>query len=179
MLLCFKALELNNTDRRAPDCWIGWRKQNRADDPVSYLDTLIKTGSESIEAILRRKRILSRDLWRAWRIRNCRSAWFLENWWGARAAWGARKKNGCGVSWTTSELSASTPTSGRRSLGRGEMTQDGGTRGVERFMAEWIAAEKARARLRHAVACPDVTGRTKERIAQRKRARAGSLATVD
>ena len=34
---------------------IGWRKYNRADHPVSYLDTLIKTGSESIEATLRRR----------------------------------------------------------------------------------------------------------------------------
>ena len=32
-------------------------------------------------------------------------------------------------------------------------------------MAKWIAAEKARAGLRHAVVCPNVTGRTKERIA--------------
>ena len=37
---------------------IGWRKQNRAGHPMSYLDTLIKTGSESIEATLRRRRIL-------------------------------------------------------------------------------------------------------------------------
>ena len=37
---------------------IGWRKHNRADHPISYLDTLIKTGSESIEANLRRRRIL-------------------------------------------------------------------------------------------------------------------------
>ena len=37
---------------------IGWRKHNRADHPISYLDTLLKTGSESIEATLRRKRIL-------------------------------------------------------------------------------------------------------------------------
>ena len=37
---------------------IGWRKHNRADHPISYLDTLIKTGSESIEATLRRRRIL-------------------------------------------------------------------------------------------------------------------------
>ena len=37
---------------------IGWRKHNRADYPISYLDTLIKTGSESIEATLRRRRIL-------------------------------------------------------------------------------------------------------------------------
>ena len=34
---------------------IGWRKHNRADHPISYLDTLVKTGSESIEATLRRK----------------------------------------------------------------------------------------------------------------------------
>ena len=32
---------------------------------------------------------------------------------GARAAWGARKKSGWGVSWTTLELSVLTSTSGR------------------------------------------------------------------
>ena len=37
---------------------IGWRKHNRADHPISYLDTLIKTGSESIEATLHRRSIL-------------------------------------------------------------------------------------------------------------------------
>ena len=37
---------------------IGWRKHNRADHPISYLDTLLKTRSESIEATLRRRRIL-------------------------------------------------------------------------------------------------------------------------
>ena len=51
--------------------------------------------------------------------------------------------------------------------------------GAERFEAKLITAEKARAGLRHAVACPNVTGRTKKRIAQSKRARAGSLAIVD
>ena len=85
---------------------------------------------------------------------------------------GPAKKSGWGVSWTTSELSASTPTSGRlqpRTRGNG----------AEHFMAKRIAAGKARAGLRHAVVCPNVMGRTKERIAQRKRARAGSLALVD
>ena len=43
---------------------------------------------------------------------------------------------------------------------------------AERFMAEWITAEKAKAGLWHSVVCPNVTGRTKERIAQGKRARA-------
>ena len=37
--------------------------------------------------------------------------------------------------------------------------------GAESFMAKWIAAEEVRAGLRHAVVCPNVTGRTKERIA--------------
>ena len=58
--------------------------------------------------------------------------------------------------------------------------QDAGERrrtaqqGAERFMAKWIAAEEARAGLRHAVliVCPNVKGRTKDRIAQSKRARA-------
>ena len=50
---------------------------------------------------------------------------------------------------------------------------------AESFMTKWIPAEKVRAGLRHAVICPNVTGRTKERIAQSKRARAGSLAIVD
>ena len=61
---------------------------------------------------------------------------------------------------------------------RGGMAQDGGTRGGT-FHGEWIAVEEAKAGLRHAVVCPNVTGRTKESIAQSKRARAGSLAVVD
>ena len=50
--------------------------------------------------------------------------------------------------------------------------------GAEHFMAKLIIAEKAKVGLRHAVVCPNVTGRTKERIAQSKRARAGSLALL-
>ena len=37
---------------------IGWRKHNRADHPIFYLDTLLKTGSENIEVTLRKRRIL-------------------------------------------------------------------------------------------------------------------------
>ena len=51
--------------------------------------------------------------------------------------------------------------------------------GAEHFIAKWIVTEKTKAGLRHAVVCPNVTGRTKERIDQSKRARAGSLALVD
>ena len=39
---------------------------------------------------------------------------------------------------------------------------------VESFMAKLIAAQKYRAGLRHAGVCPNVTGRTKEGIAQNK-----------
>ena len=46
-------------------------------------------------------------------------------------------------------------------------------------MAKLIAAEKARAGLRHAVVCPNVTGRIKERISQSKQAPVGSPALVD
>ena len=51
--------------------------------------------------------------------------------------------------------------------------------GAEHFMAKMIATEEAGARLRHAIVCPNVMGRTKERMTQSKRARAGSLALVD
>ena len=43
-------------------------------------------------------------------------------------------------------------------------------------MVRLIAAEKVRAGLRHAIVCPNVTGRTEERIAQSKRACACWLA---
>ena len=65
------------------------------------------------------------------------------------------------------------------------VTQDEGKwrrtaeQGAERFMVKWNAAEKAKAGLRYAVVCPNVTGRIEDRIVQSKRACAGSLAIVD
>ena len=41
------------------------------------------------------------------------------------------------------------------------MAQTAEQQGANRFMAKWVAAEKARAGLRHAVVCPDMTGRIK------------------
>ena len=83
----------------------------------------------------------------AWRIRDCRSASCSENW-----VWEAMKKSGWGVSWMTSELSSSTPTSGRlqqpRAKGERRRTTE---QGAERFMAKWIAAEKVTTGLQHAV----------------------------
>ena len=37
---------------------IGWRNRTCTDHPISYIETLVKMGSESIEAILRKRRIL-------------------------------------------------------------------------------------------------------------------------
>ena len=57
------------------------------------------------------------------------------------------------------------------------MAQNGRTRGGT-FHGKMDRCRKTKAGLRHAVVC-HVTGRTKERIAQSKGARAGSLALVD
>ena len=105
---------------------IGWRKHNhRADRPISYLDTLIKTGSESIEATLRRRRgiLFARLVARMEDTRLPKCVTFGEMM-GAWAMLGARKKSGWGVSWTISELSEDDC-----SPGRGGMAQIGGTGG--------------------------------------------------
>ena len=92
---------------------------------------------------------------------------------------GARKKNEWGVSWTISKLSginADQWTIAAQDEGEWRRTAE---QGAEHFMAKWIVAEKTKAGLRHAAVCPNMTGRTKKRTAQSKRARAGSFALVD
>ena len=37
---------------------LGWRKRKRDDHTLSYVDALVKTASENIEAIVRKRRIL-------------------------------------------------------------------------------------------------------------------------
>ena len=93
---------------------IGWRKHNHAYHSISYLDTLIKTGGESIEVVLRRRRTLfARFVARMENTRQLKCVMFVELVGGAD--WGI-KKSGRGVCCTTSELSALTPTSGRLQL---------------------------------------------------------------
>ena len=158
---------------------IGWRKHNRTDHPIFYLDTLAKTGSESIEATSRRRRILFIGF--AARMEDTRLpkyVMFGEMVRSAGCVGGKEKERmGCflddlrafGINtdqWTTA---AQNEEKWRRTA----------EQGAEHFMAKWIAAEKTKAELQHAVVFPNVTGRAKERIAQSKRARAGSLAVVD
>ena len=86
--------------------------------------------------------------------------------WGRGLCGGGRKKSGWGVSWTTAAQD------------EGEWRRTA-KQGANISWQNLIAAEKARAGLRHAVVCPSVKRKTKERIAQRKRARAGSCALVN
>ena len=164
--------------RFLPRC-IGWQKNNRADHPISYPDTLIKTGSESIEATLRRRRILFAGfVARMEDARLLKHVMFGESVGGTGCVGGQEKERlrcfpddlkAFGINadqWTTAAQD------------EGEWRR-AAEQGAEQFVAKRIAAEKARAGLRHAVVHPNVTGRTKERIAQSKRTRAGSLALVD
>ena len=144
-----------------------------------YLDTLIKTESESIEATLRKRRILFAGVVaRMEDTRLPKGVMFVEMV-GSAGCLGGQKKEwmGCflddlrafGINADPWMTAAQDEGGWRRT-----MEQEAG-----RFVSKWIVAEKFRAGLRHAVVFPNVTGRTKERTAQSKRARVDSLAIVD
>ena len=126
----------------------------------------MKTGNESIEATLRRRRILFvRFVARMEGTRLPKCVMFGELVGGAGCVGGQEKEwiwcflddlRAFGINadqWTTA---AQEEGEWRRTAEQGE----------EHFMAEWIPAEKAKAGLRHAIVCPNVTGRTEERIAK-------------
>ena len=122
-----------------------------------------------------------RDLWRAWRIRETAEVRDVRKMCGGRGLCGGPGKIMGGVF-------PRRPQSFRHqrrpvddcSPGRGGMAQNGGSRGGT-FHGEMDRCRGSQGwTIRHAVVCPNVTRRTnKERIAQSKRARAGSLALVD
>ena len=127
-----------------------------------------------------RRRSCLRDFWCAWRIRDCRSASRSAKWWGAGLRGGAGKR----VDGVTPGLPQVFRYQ-RRDQWTIATEDEGGwcktaEQGAERFMAKWIAAEKARTGRRHAVVCPNMTGRTnKKRIASSNRPHPGSLTRVD
>ena len=90
---------------------IGRREHNRADHPISYLDMLIKTGSEGIKATLHRRRILFAGFVVRMEDTSLPKCVMFVELVGGMGCVGGRKKSGWGVSWTTSKLSASMPTS--------------------------------------------------------------------
>ena len=140
----------------------------------------MKTGREIIEAIMRRSRILfARFVARMEDTKLPKCAMFGELVGSAGCVGGQEKEwTGClldnlkafGINadqWTTA------------APGRGGMAQDGGTRGGT-FHSKLDRCRESRAGLWHAVVCPNVTGRKKDRIAQSKQhLRADLLAIVD
>ena len=157
---------------------IGWRKHYRAKHSISNLDTLIKTGRESTKATLRRRRILFAGF--VVRMEDTRLPKCVMFGIGrGRGLYGRQGKEwmGCFLDDLTAfGINVDQWTSAAQDEWKWRRTTEQGT---ELFMAKWIAAEKSKAGLWHAVVCPNVTGSFKKRIAQSKRARAGSLALVD
>ena len=71
---------------------IGWQNNNRADHPISYMEMLIKTGSESIEATSRRRRILFAGFVARMEDTRLPKCVMLENCGGRRLRGGAGKR---------------------------------------------------------------------------------------
>ena len=147
---------------------IGWRKHNRAEHPISYLDTLVKTGSESIEATLSRRQILFAGFvarMEDTRLPKCVMSGEMVG--GAGCVGGQEKEwMGCFLDDLRAfGINADQWTTAAQDEGEWCRTVE---QGAEHFMAKWFVAEKTKDGLRHAVVCPNVTGRTK-RIAQSKR----------
>ena len=158
---------------------IGWRIHNRADHPLSYLGTLLKTGSESIKVTLRKRRILFAGFvahMEDTRLPKC--VVFGEMVGGRGLGRGRGKRVGGVFPGRSQSFRHQRRPVDDCSPGRGGLAQNGRTRGGT-FHGERMVADKTKAGLRPAVVCPNVTGRTKKRIAQSKRVRAGSLAFVD
>ena len=130
----------------------------------------MKTGSESIEAILGKSRILF--VGSVARMEDTRLSKCVVSLGGQEKDWmgcllGDLRAFGIKTDqWTIAAQD------------EGELHRTA-KQGAESFMTRRIAAERARAALRHAETCPNVTGGTKERVAQSKRARTGLLATID
>ena len=162
---------------------VGLLAKAKSRRPPDFLSghTLVKTVSESIETTLRRRRILFAGfVARMEDTRLSKCVMFGEIMGGAGCVGDQEKEwMGCflenlrafGINadqWTTAAQDD-----------EGEWRRSANDQGAEHFMSKWIVAEKTKAGLRHAVVCPNVTGRAKKGITQSKRARAGSLALVD
>ena len=141
---------------------IGWRKNNRANHQISYLDTLMKPKRERIEATIRRRRILfARFVARMKDTRLPKCVIFGELV-GCAGCVGGQEKEWTGYlldDLRASGINADQWTTAAQDEGgwRKTVEQEAG-----RFMAKLIAAEKVRPGLRHAVVCSNVTERAKE-----------------
>ena len=126
----------------------------------SYLGTLIKTASESIEATLRRRRIPfcwicgTHGIYETAEVRDFRR---IGGGRGLCGGPGKRRVNGVFLGRPQSFRDQRRPVDDC-SPGRGEWRRTA-EQGAEHFIAKWIAVEEVRAKLRHKVVCSNVTGR--------------------
>ena len=155
---------------------IGCRKSIRTDHLISCLNTLIETGSESIHAIMRRRRALFVGFVARMEDTRLTNECVME---GAGCVGDQEKEwMGCflddlrafGIINDDQWTAAAQDEREWRKTAEQE---------VERFMVKYIAADNFRAGLRPAVVCPNVTGRAEKRVTQSKRVRAGLLAIID
>ena len=140
------------------------------------MDTHVKTGNETIEATISRRRILFARF--AARMENTKlpKCVMFGELVGGTGCLGVHGKEGiaCFLDYLgTFGINADQWTITAQDAREYHKTVE---QGAERFVAKWIVTEKVRAGLRYAAVCP--TERTKERIAQSKRACAGSLTIV-
>ena len=171
----------NDTLRRAHHSFltrcIGWRKHNRADHPISYLDTRNKTGKVTGDFTQKADLVCGicgahggyetaegRDVWR--------------NGGGRGLCGGPRRRVDGAFPGRSQSFRQQRQPVDDCSPGRGGMAQSGRKRGgtfrgkMDRYRKKqgWTAAYSGML---------ERDGRTKERMAQSKRARAGLLALVD
>ena len=128
---------------------IGWRKHNRADHPISFLDTLVKTGSESIEVTLRSRRILFAGfVARMEDTRLPKCVMFGEMVGGAGCVGGQEKEStGCFLDDLRAfGINADQWTTAAQDEGEWRRTAE---QGEGHFMAKWVAAERTKAGLLH------------------------------
>ena len=126
----------------------------------------MKTGNESIEAIMSRRRVLFAGfVARKEDTRLSKCVMFGELVGGAGCVGGQENKwMGCLLDDLRSfGIKADQWMTAAQYEGEWHKTAE---QGAKRFIAKWIAAEKTRAGLWHAAVCPNVTGITKERMAQ-------------
>ena len=136
-------------------------RSRRPPDFLSGHAGLIKTGSESIQATLRRRRTLFAGfVARMEDTKLSKCVMFGEMVGGAGCVGGQEKEwMGCFLkNLKAFGINADQWTAAAQDKEEWRRTAE---QGAGCFMAKWVAAEKARARLRHAVVCPNVAGRTK------------------
>ena len=147
--------------------YIGRQDNNSTDHPISYLDTLKNMGNESVDAIMRERRMILLAGFMA-RMEDTRlpNGVMFGRVMGGAGCGGGGEKNGWGVSWMTSELSVLKPASGRLWPRTRGMAQDGGTRGGGFHGGMDRCRESQGWTTTRNCICPNVTGRTKEKITQ-------------